>query len=71
MLIQPAALPTELPGNLVQPKRAHSSINSWGGRETFLPRGRGRRHARFCYTSKSSVSSSFEVASVLPAATDA
>jgi hypothetical protein len=34
--LQPAALPTELPGNLVEPKRAHSSINWWGGSEHFL-----------------------------------
>jgi hypothetical protein len=36
--LQPAALPTELPGNLVQPKRAHSSMNWWGGSEPFLAR---------------------------------
>jgi hypothetical protein len=35
MAIQPAALPTELPGNLVQPKRGHSNMNWWGGRELF------------------------------------
>jgi hypothetical protein len=43
--LQPAALPTELPGNLVQPKRGHSNMNWWGGGEPFLQRdGQRQQH---------------------------
>ena len=69
--LQPAALPTELPGNVVQFKRTHCSISDEDQGERFYESNKERSRISRVYTSKSSVSSSPELASVLPAATDA
>jgi hypothetical protein len=70
-LLQPAALPTELPGNGIQLKRSHCSINHGNQGDRFCERNKEWSRTSPVYTSKSSVSSSSDVASVLPDATAA
>ena len=66
-LLQPAALPTELPGNGIQLKRVHCSTIDGAQGERFLATEE-RAGSACVYTSKSSVSSSSDEAAELPSA---